>query len=334
MGAPVTRRMSELNPGRWPVGGPVRRFITLNGVHIGSSLADLLFANKETTFDFRNSGFLSLTCTASVRLKEALRDYPAIAPDIASDLRDLASRAIDATVPDLRVRLLLQLLLAVFPAEQIAEALAQNAMTFDLDGGAVEDMQTSRANWAPMTGSHVHTIAAALDQDPEALGVTDFLVTVIGRGAIRLAARKLAERQCPGIPLETTSEPAFFGSFSFQSIFGVHVGHDIAVSSLSQAGGLAGDDCSLFGGRDVLMLPPCTDTPFENRATQPNPFRQSFGGKHLALSFPGRSLAESQKVALKVAELLDLGDLSDPAKDHLNQAVSYGLTGRFRRGFD
>jgi hypothetical protein len=278
MGAPLTRLLDDNT-------GVVRRFISLDGVHIGSMLADCVHASATHPFIFEG-------CNTEVPFARVLRDFAAQLPDGLTE------------------------------------------MSFDLAAGAVGDMLTTSSRVLPvMSRSHVHAFVGSLDQDDQARDIIDPIYNGLFAGAARVFALRIAETSCGPLPLESLIvEPPLVANFSFDLMFGASrggPGHDIAVSAYSQSGALTGTTCSSFGGVGAPVAPPCALEALELEANDVPFVSRNLGVKHLKGLIPGRAIYESQAVALKVAELLDM---RDPEID-LDRTTSNFDSGRFAAGF-
>lgn len=329
MGAPITREMNGDKD------GPVRRFISLDGVHLGSMLADCGFENKDEKFQFTVFG-----CLKEVSWKDLIEKLP---QGLASAFVALIKKkAVEFAQKQGTQGVAIGKILEHSPLEEIVRELLRNVTVFNLEDGAIKDLQTSRPH-PLMRGTYVHTIVGVLDGDEFTKILMDVLFEGL-RGLLRAAASELAEGKCPGIEGELfpLTEPEFFSNLKLDFIYGNSrspSAHDIAVSAYSQSGGLSGKNCSLFGGKGHMdsNLPDCQREELEKEANDVGfgSAKRNFGGKHLVTRFlgglglPGRGIPESSAVALKVSELLDMPDPETP----LDPDKSNGFNGRFQLGF-
>jgi pimeloyl-ACP methyl ester carboxylesterase len=332
MGAPIVRAMHGDDQ------GPVRRFITLDGVHQGSMLADCLYENRDERFRFLTPEPPFCTETSLAAVTQFLPE--GVAGLVATGLQQVVVNLVARFVPGLAEAL------EAAPFPDLVRSAFHNMVFMDLSRGAIRDLQTTAGPWPRMTSADVHTMVGVFDGDLQARVVTASLFEAVAKPLMLAVAEQLAEPFCTGVEFE----PAFFRrpwpdyiyGYSLDGYFGLPIGiagpHDVAVSSYSQAGGLQNDECSVF--RSELPDPLVTPSPnglthvtcraeVLEEAARFSPLGRKFGSKHLTGPIPGRAIYESQAVALKVGWLLDLGD---PEHDELGgELPSYG--GTFRRGF-
>jgi hypothetical protein len=197
-----------------------------------------------------------------------------------------------------------------------------------------------------MSGTYVHSIVGATAENdfPDRLLINVALNAL--KGFISGRAEQVAGTlNACGPSLFNEQDPAFLAKLTMDTVYGNRVANDVAVSAYSQSGGLASGfrtvvstkpilpslTCSLFGEHrpeSAERLPNCIPEDLETEAGLGR-----YGAKHLVVPLlvplPGRGIYESQAVALKVANLLDMSDPKAP----LDPTHAGGYQGQFRLGF-